>query len=211
MRPENVPELAKYPSIRTFVLSHLSMQFGDVRAMLRLPTGDGDTRIENGCNFAAAATICNLISGISVVFFDRRRRPQGPRIPPRDRGARFRNLLNANYYPWQPSEDCAVKTDALYDLARNPLAHALGVLEPGQVPVSCEKTQDGLTQPQVNALDVAYDSGTLPPALEMDAGVWHLNVPCFYAAVVEMFRALICDSQQMQRTEACFARGELTD
>ncbi|MGH8248812.1 MAG: hypothetical protein ACREUU_20575 [Gammaproteobacteria bacterium] len=211
MRPECVPQLANYPTVRRFVLSHLAMQFGDVRAMLRLPTGDGETRIENGCNFAAAATICNLISGISVVFFNRTGRPAGPRQRPRDRGQRFRDLLNANYYPWHPGEDRGAKIDALYDLARNPLAHALGVLEPGQVPVSCEKTPEGLTQAQVNALDVAYDGQSLPPALEMGGGVWHLNVPYFYAAIVEMFRALVCDPLQMQQTEACFARGELTD
>jgi len=62
MRPERVSELANYPCIQKFVLSHLAMQFGDVRAMLRLPTGCGEARIENGCNFAAAATICTQIS-----------------------------------------------------------------------------------------------------------------------------------------------------
>src|SRR4029077_13800183 len=99
MRPEHVPQLADYPNVQRFVLSYLAMQFGDVRAMLRLPTGEGENRIENGCNFAAAATICNLVSGISVVFFNRRGRPPGPRQPPRDRRVRFRDLLNA-YYPW---------------------------------------------------------------------------------------------------------------
>src|SRR4029077_1367748 len=211
MRPEHVPQLANYSNVQRFVSSHLAMQFGDVRAMLRLPTGEGETRIENGCNFAAAATICNLVSGISVVFFNRRGRPAGLRQRPTGRGARFRDLLNANYYPWQPGEDRAAKTKALYDLARNPLAHALGVLEPRQARVSCEKTPEGLTQPQVNALDIAYDGQTLGPALEMSAGVWHLNVPYFYGAVVEMFRALVCDPQQMQKTETCFARGEFTD
>lgn len=211
MRPEHVPQLANYPNVQRFVLLHLAMQFGDVRAMLRLPTGNGETRIENGCNFAAAATICNLISGISVVFSNREGRQPGPRQRPRDRGQRFRYLLNADYYPWQIGEDRGAKIEALYNLTRNPFAHALGVLEPGQVPVSCEKSREGLTQLQVNALDVAYDGQARPPALEMSAGVWHLNVQYFYAAIVEMFRALVCDSQQMQQTEACFARGELTD
>jgi hypothetical protein len=210
MRPEYVPELAQYPQLQVFVVDHLATQFGDVRAMLRLPNGEGESRIENGCNFAAAATLCNLISGISVIFFDRRGRPSARR-PPRDRGARFRRLLDANYYPWQPDEDRVAKICALYDLARNPLAHALGVLEPEQIRFSCEKTAEGLSQPQVNSLDVAYDNGTLDPALVLEGGVWHLNVPYFYAAVVEMFRRLVCDSQQMQAAEACFERGELTD
>ena len=106
-----------------------------------------------------------------------------------DSGARFKRLMRGNYYPWEPSEDRTVKTDALYDLTRNPLAHALGVLEPGQTAVSCEKTSEGLTPAQISALDVAYDGQRLPPALEMEmlGGVWHLNVPYLYAAVLEMF------------------------
>jgi hypothetical protein len=216
MRPEHVPELAQYPHVQQFVLHHLAMQFGDVRAMLRLPIIQRAARqedvIENGCNFAAAAAICNLISGISVVFFNRRGRPPGPRRRPADRGQRFRDLLDANYYPWQPGEDRLAKRDAIYDIARNPLAHALGVLEPGQVPIASEKPVEGLEQADVDALDVAYDGGHhLPPALELAGGIWHLNVPYFYAAVVEMFRALVNDPAQMNQTEACFARGELMD
>jgi hypothetical protein len=212
MRPEHIPELANYPHVQAFVQCHLAMQFGDARAMLRLPTGAGDERIESGCNFAATAHLCNLISGISVVLFNRNGRPAGPRHRPRDRGQRFGDLLRANYYPWQPGEDRNAKTDALYDIARNPLAHALGVLEPGQIPFACAKTTEGMSQAEVNALDIAYDGGnSLPPALELGTGGWNLNVPFFYAAVVQMLRALVADPAQMIRTEACLARGELTD
>jgi hypothetical protein len=212
MRPEHIPELVNYPYVQAFIVGHLAMQFGDVRAMLRLPTGAGDERIENGCNFPATAHICNLISGISVVLFNRHSRPPGPRRRSRDRGQRFCALLRANYYPWQPGEDRDAKTDALYDIARNPLAHALGVLEPDQTPIACAKTEEGMNQAQVNALEVAYEGGhVLPPALELGVGVWNLNVPFFYAAVVEMLRALVANPAQMAETEACFARGELTD
>lgn len=150
MRPEHIPALGQYPNIHNFVVNHLAMQFGDVRSMLRLPVGDGDQRIENGCNFPGAATICNLVSGISVVLYNRLGRPHGPRRRPTDRGQRFRNLLSADYYPWQAGEDRAAKTEAIYSLARNPLAHALGVLEPGarrvrenagrDEPTGCERT-----------------------------------------------------------------------
>ncbi len=33
----DIPELQNYPHVFTFVRDYLSMQFGDVRAMLRLP------------------------------------------------------------------------------------------------------------------------------------------------------------------------------
>ena len=216
MRPENIPELTMYPHVQAFVQHHLAMQFGDVRAMLRLPiiqrAARPEDRIENGCNFAAAATICNLISGISVVLFNRRGRPAGPRRRPTDRGTRFREILDANYYPWQIGENRVATRNAIYDIARNPLAHALGVLEPCQVPITAEKTAEGLSQAEVDALDIAYDGGHhLPPALELAGGVWCLNVLHFYAAVVEMFRALVNDPAQMNQAEACFVRGELMD
>jgi hypothetical protein len=211
MRPENIPQLANYPTVRAFVQQHHGMQFADVRAMLRLPTGEGENRIHSGCNFAAAATLCNLISGISVVFFNRHGRPAGPRRPQRDRGPRFTALL-MGYYPWQPGEDRAAKTAALYEFARNPIVHALGVLEPGDIPFSLDKFEEGQTQAQVDALDVAYDGGNvLPPALELASGRWRLHIPHLYAATVEMFRALVADPHQMQQTEVCFARGELID
>jgi hypothetical protein len=211
MRPENIPELAHYPHIRAFVQQHHGMQFADVRAMLRLPTGEGENRIDSGCNFAAASTLCNLISGISVVFFNRQARPPGAQSTRRDRGRRFTALM-MGYYPWQPTEDREAKTDALYEFARNPIVHALGVLAPGDIPFALNKFGEGQTQAEVNALDVAYDDGkALPPALELLSGRWHLHIPNFYAATVELFRALVADSRQMQQTEACFARGELKD
>lgn len=216
MRPESIPELAKYPKVQWFVENLLAMQFGDVRSMLRLPVKKRaqkkEDKVENGCNFAAAASLCNLISGISVILFNRAGRKPGRKGAPRDRGKRFKALLTANYYPWQPSENRAQKIDALYDILRNPLAHSLGVLEPGQIPIDCLKTEEGMTMAEVDNLDIAYDGGrSLTPALEMDSGRWKLNVPYFYAAVVEMLRALVYDSAQMTQSEACFGRSEWTD
>lgn len=86
------------------------------------------------------------------------------------------------------------------------------MLKSGQIPIDCLKTEEGMTMAEVEALDIAYDGGrSLPSALEMDSRRWKLNAPNFYAAVVEMPRALVYDSAQMMKTEACFGRGELTD
>src|SRR5262249_22527673 len=156
--------------VREFVRQHLAMQFGDIRAMLRLPLRREG--IENGCNFAAASCLCNLISGISVVLFNRRGRQPGAR--PRDRGQRFRDLLRATYYPWQPGEKPDQKSTVLYQIVRNPVSHCLAVLEPGDVPLSCLKTREGMSQEEVDALDVAYDGEDTPPqALEVANGVWN--------------------------------------
>lgn len=214
MRPEDVPELERYPHVKSFVASHVAMQFGDVRAMLRLPTGQGEDRIEHGCNFVAANAVCNIVSGLSIVFLDRRGAAAAGQKIRNDRGARFKKLLNL-YYPWTEREDRTPKIKAFYDLARNPLTHSLGVLEPGQTPIAIVKTKEGLTAGQVSVLDALHDSTGnakhLLPALEMEGGHWHLNVPLFYSGVVELFRRLICDPTQMEHAEACFSRGELTD
>ena len=214
MRPEDVPALERYPHVKKFVASHVAMQFGDIRAMLSLPTGQGGDRIEHGCNFAAANALCSIVSGLSVVFFDRQGKVANAKRRYSNRGKRFKRLLKF-YYPWTDGEDRVAKIDALYDLTRNPLAHSLGVLESGQVPIAIVKPKDGLTIEQVSVLDGAHDSTwqveRLPPALGMEGGAWQLNVPIFYSAVVELFRRLVCDDTQMEKAEACFARGELTD
>jgi len=116
MLPSQIPEFKAYPAVNVFVRDHLAMQFDDVRGMMKLPLpGVG---IRAGCNFAAAAILCNLISGISVVLYT-------PRDPNARSGKKFRELLK-EFYPWELSEDMAEKTKVIYDIVRNPLAHSLG-------------------------------------------------------------------------------------
>jgi hypothetical protein len=125
----------------------------------------------------------------------------------------------ARYYPWQPGENISEKTQVLYGLVRNPVAHALGVLEPREVPVICDKlgSPSGMSQRDIDTLDVVYDGGgCLPQALQMGIDTlgndfWDLRLPFLYGATVELFRRLVADPQQMRQTEACFSRGEFTD
>lgn len=99
----DIPELRNYPHVFTFVRDHLSMQFGDVRAMLRLPLRKSG--IEYGCNFAVTATLCNLVSGISVTMF---KPSKFTRVDKGKKkwiysGTAFKQLLK-NHYPWEPGE-----------------------------------------------------------------------------------------------------------
>jgi hypothetical protein len=205
MLAEQMPEFAAYPHVQAFVQGHLAMQFGDVRAMLRLPLPHEG--ITNGCNFPAASWLCNLVSGISVVLYNSLAATAGQ--PGHDRGQRFRELLRW-YYPWLPAEDVKGKITVLYLYVRNPFAHSIGVLAPSEHLVTCRN--GGATREQVQQLDVAYDSGAiLHPALELVNGIWELNVPYFYAGALCMLRRLASDGAQMQRTEQRFMNGQFTD
>ena len=99
MRLSDIPELQNYPNVSDFVEKHLSMQFGDVRSMLRLPIpeqGIIDGAGYGGCNFAVATVLCNLVSGISVTAF----RPSSLNNNRISSGRVFRQLLE-NFYPWE--------------------------------------------------------------------------------------------------------------
>jgi hypothetical protein len=96
--------------VKRFIRDHLDMQFEDVHSMMTLPN----------CNFASAAVLLNLVSGISTILYEQ---TGGSR-------QRFKNLLR-DFYPWdlQPATTATETTSisCLYDVIRNPLAHALGV------------------------------------------------------------------------------------
>src|SRR2546426_10237491 len=67
MLPADIPEFKNYTNVYAFVGQPLSMQFGDIRSMMRLPPPA--LGIGHACNFAASATLCNMISGISVSLY----------------------------------------------------------------------------------------------------------------------------------------------
>ncbi len=94
MLASQFPEFKAYPAVHGFITNHLDMQFNDVRAMMRLPLPT--VTISAGCNFAAAAALSNLISGISVVLYT-------SKDPRSGSGAKFKELLR-QFYPWEPGE-----------------------------------------------------------------------------------------------------------
>ena len=106
-------------TVREFIRDHLDMQFHDVHCLLRLPLkGKG---LDAGCNFAAAGFLLSVIAGLSTALFKQTGFD----------GDRFKELLE-KYYPWdlEPAEGVRKPEEGskiLYDLFRNPLAHALGL------------------------------------------------------------------------------------
>ena len=117
MLPSEFPEVQGYPSLKRLLEAQVNMQFGDLRTML----------LGGGCNFAAAAVIFNIIAGSSVCFY----KPSKQALTNRKaRGDRFKEVLE-KFYPWQgepmPKHQCVSE---IWDSARNPLAHSLGLDAP---------------------------------------------------------------------------------
>jgi hypothetical protein len=120
MLPSEFLEVRGHPNLRQMLQGQVDMQFSDLRTLLRLPQAG----LESGCNFTAAAILFNLIAGSSVFFYD----PSKDSLLDRQaRGRRFKEMLGKFY----PSQGEAIPRDQLasllYESARNPFAHSLGL------------------------------------------------------------------------------------
>lgn len=217
MAPEEFPELNSYPIVRGFVAEHVSMQFGDVRSMLRLPIPS--LGIRHACNFAVAATLCNLISGISVSLF----KPPNPVKLNRSgqkvwigAGEAFNRFLEG-LYPWEPNDDKAERAKVLYDLLRNPLAHSLGVqrekhclteIERLSVDRGPRQPATGLVEQQLEEIERSpIRPGWLPLGLAVARSKWTISAEGFYRDVFHMLWALVKDADQMNAAESRFSTG----
>lgn len=190
MLPSQFPQFKGYPHVHNFVANHLDMQYNDVRGMMKLPRPK--VGIRAGCNFAAAAALCNLISGISVVLYT----PNDPKI---SSGNRFKELLD-NFYPWDLGENKAEKAKVIYDLVRNPLAHSLGVLSKGSLPISIRKS--AFTEAQLKKIENASVRPTwVPQAVTGDSTEYDLSVWGLYWGVFHLVRQLAGNANQMQEAE----------
>src|SRR6266446_4256412 len=120
MLPSEYPEVQAWDSLRRLLAEHVDMQFIDLRTMLRLPMAG----LAGGCNFAAASFLFNIIAGSSVCFYKTNEQAFTEK---RDRSQRFRMVLT-DFYPWHGElVDKGEAIEILYEAARNPLAHSLGL------------------------------------------------------------------------------------
>ena len=214
---QRVPDAFRpYPLVYDFVFKHVRMQFEDIGVMLRLPMQAHG--LNNGCNFASASTICNLISGVSVTIFQ----PAMTQRPDRHgnmqaigSGEAFRELVKS-FYPDPSPQRRSDIADVLYRQLRNPFAHALGVLGKGAFQLGINKmlspraaTQgDGLTQAEVAAIEESPQRpGGIPLGVQGSGNQWEIIVDFFYRDALDMMVALAHDATQMQKAEARFQAG----
>lgn len=195
MHVHDLVDAGTHPSVHEFLKTQVEMQFDDLRVMLQLPKGDWS----GGCNFAAANTLLNLISGFSVCLFEACTKALTER---QGRGDRFKRFLET-YYPWadegiSPEEG----SNWLYNVARNPLAHSLGVQVESE-PKSAGLAKIALGSDQIEEIErSSARPDWLKPTLfcrnvDKDASITFLSVPTLYWGVWRTMEGLTSDDSQM--------------
>lgn len=176
-----------------------------------------------GCNFIAAAGLCNLVSGLSVslckpAVTTKTVIDKGvPKTVNLGSGDLFKALL-IDYYPWEGVPDAADKATAVYKFLRNPLAHALGEdNKPGYV-IRIEKSREkkpgsgthrGWTERELTRLEKATKRPKgLKVGIEGAGKKWTFRVEGFYWGLLRLLAKLAADALQMTAAEARFAGGK---
>ncbi len=209
-----IPEFAAYAHVSQFVKDKLEMQLGDVRAMMMLPLPEAE--ITHGCNFASVATLCNIVSGVSVSLF-KPRRTKKIRKKKKEKlrsGDHFCRLL-WNFYPWEAGEQHIQKTKRVYDLVRNPLTHALGEHDTPDDEVILRKTSlkekgKSLTESDLDELERSPTRPAwVPQGVYYKDKRWNISAEGFYRGVFHMIWNLAKDADQMRWAERRFSKGKI--
>jgi hypothetical protein len=210
---QRVPNaFAPYPRVHDFVNNQVRMQFEDVGAMLRLPMQAYG--LINGCNFASASIICNLLSGISVTLFQPavfQKPGKGGKMQTIGSGEAFKEFVKA-FYPEPAAQQRSDVADVLYKQLRNPFAHALGVLSSGAYQLNVQKilssNGDGLSQTEVAAVE---ESPQRPSGVTLgvrgSGNHWTITVDYLYRDALDMMVSLAQNASQMQGAEKRLTAG----
>ena len=192
-------------AVRVLIEQVSSLFLMDVHAMLRLPCPE--VGITQACNFAIASTLMNFISGVSVTLYS---------PPPNSgkSGRKFQGTLEG-FYPWDTEPAGAITNprkgaETLYDVFRNPGAHALGFQDPEPAgPIMVTRfSGNGLTEDNVELIETAIQRPRAilrnAPTLTKDGTTQAvaLNVEALYWGVREMTRRLMGDVTRMARADA---------
>jgi hypothetical protein len=206
MLPSQYPDVQGYPNLQRLLQAQVDMQFADLRLLLRLPIPRSG--LEAGCNFACAAVLFNIIAGASVCFYEASENALADRGA---RGKRFKEVLE-KFYPWQGeplNKDQCVSV--LYESARNPLAHSLGLDTPPNDSIGKQVAlmKEPLTQDQICELEEAsirpnWLSSTIVHHQPLVYGAMELaiSVPTLYWGVHRMFHAIFAESNQAAKADA---------
>ncbi len=156
MLPSEFPEVQNYPSLKRLLEVHIDMQLHDIHTILK-----------SGCNLAVTALLLNMISGISVCFFNVPANAPMQVFSPGDRGKRFTDSLD-QFYPWL-GDDALPKADCvslLYREVRNPLTHGLALDDPELTTRKIELATTRMDESQIIELENSPNRpGWLPPTI----------------------------------------------
>ena len=214
MLPSEFPEVQACLQLNQLLAHQVDMQFVDLRSLLELPRAEGD----GGCNFAVASVLLNIIAGSSVCFYDAK---PGGLTDRGDRSRRFNGILN-DFYPWVgESVSKSVGVSVLYQSARNPLTHSLGIDVPDAMAkprqVSLKKwalTKDQVKELEDSASRPSWAGSTIPEVKRLQSGGGEVvvSIPALYWGVHQMLHALFADAVQAKNAEALVSQfGHLWD
>ena len=169
-------------------------------AMLRLPVPN--YRLLDPCHFALAHLLLAAIAGVSTTLYSRTG----------GNGYRFKQVL-IDYYPFSFESGNTLSpqqaADTLWSVFRNPLAHDLGYdLETkAKTPevkvfrVLRKSKTRGLTEKEIEALEITSSRPTLEPTLSIRSDATVLRIDALYWGVRQMLENLLADVSRVQAAE----------
>jgi hypothetical protein len=191
--PSLLPEVSGEPELKRFLQRHVDMQIAEVRKMF----------VREGFNFPLSSYMLDLISGMSVCFYNA---STAGVLNTSGRGQRFKGCL---LFAYPIESDLSISrsklVDILWDYARNPLSHALGVYLPRQ---SSPNEDVALTKRRISNIRLASleDSITRPmfclPTVTVARGtgktMYDLHLSTLYWGIHRMLHTLLQDHSQIQ-------------
>lgn len=169
-------------------------------AMLRLPVPN--YRLVDPCHFALAHLLLAAIAGVSTTLYSRTG----------GNGYRFKQVL-IDYYPFPLESGNTLSpqqaADTLWSVFRNPLAHDLGYdlekkANTPKVKVSRvlrKRKTRGLTEKEIEALEITSSCPTLEPTLSIRSDATVLRIDTLYWGVRRMLENLLADVNRVQAAE----------
>jgi len=209
MLPSEFPEVQDYPHLKLLLDKQVNMQIADLRTLLKLPLPE--LGLNDGANLAAASLLFNFIAGCSVCFYDASRQGRHSR---RGRGKRFQDLLR-DFFPWQGEQFSKTQgIKALYESARNPLAHSLGLDSPptsgtgNQILLRKWALSGAEIQELENSLTKPSWAGStiLTESLASGATQLTISIPALYWGAHRMLHSLFADLSHAAKAEALATR-----
>lgn len=198
MHPSEFPEVQNYLSLKKLLEVHIDMQLSDIHVILK-----------SGCNLSVTVLLLNMISGISVCFFNVPTNAPMQAFSSGGRGKRFTALLD-QFYPWL-GDDALPKADCislLYHEVRNPLTHGLALDDPELSTRKIELATTRMDESQIIELENSPKRPRwLPPTIvenstPLEPSKIALFIPTLYWGVHRMLRSLFTDAAQVSGAEA---------
>jgi hypothetical protein len=207
LMPSQYPEVGDRPALRELLAVQVDMQVADLGTLLCLPRPE--LGLMCGCNLTATTLAATIIAGASVLFW--RASPEA--FTKRgDRGQRFQSLVK-EMYPWSGEDAIEGKLGArlLWDLARNPLSHTLGVGEAAQLFPGVPNDERGLRLAKAELglepadAEAVMSSPERPAAMEAtiasQPGGYVVHVATLAWGLTRTLRNLFADAEQAGAAE----------